>query len=246
MKTLLTLQYNGKNFFGWQSQPNKRTVQTELEIALFKLFKKNISIRGASRTDTGVSALCQLAVFDFDFNIPIKKLPFAINSFLPEDIVVINAIFVPKNFHPQYSVYKKTYQYKIYNNTFKNPLFYDYCEFVYKPLNLEKMQEACKYLIGEHDFKSFCASGCSASTTIRTIFDLSIYKNLDDIIIIEISGNGFLYNMVRIIAGTLINVGLEKYPPHYLSQILSQKNRALAGKTASAKGLVLHKIYYNI
>ncbi len=243
---LLTVAYDGTNYFGWQKQDNVKTIQGELEKALSNLFKQDINIRGASRTDTGVHALSQLALLKHKTTIPVEKLPFAINSFLNnKEIVVTNAIYVDENFHPQNSVYKKTYQYKIYNAPFINPLIKNYTEFVHKPLNIEKMKQATQYFLGEHDFKSFCASGTIAKTTIRTIYDLTINKQ-DDIITIEITGNGFLYNMVRIIAGTLIDIGHNKTQPENIKDIILYKDRQKAGKTASACGLTLYKIYYNI
>lgn len=244
MNILLTIRYDGTNFFGWQSQNNKRTVQGNIEQALSNLFNEKISIRGASRTDTGVHALSQIALFKHNCNIPLEKLPFAINSLLNRDIVIIDAKEVSEDFHPQYNVYKKTYQYKIYNDKFINPINRNYTEFVHIPLNLKKMQEACKYFIGEHDFKAFCASGGFSKTTIRKIYDISVEKNNENIITIEVTGNGFLYNMVRIIAGTLIEIGSLKYPPEYIQKIINSKDRRNAGRTANAKGLTLTKIYY--
>lgn len=241
---LLTISYDGTNFFGWQKQDGVNTIQGHLETALSNLFKQPISIRGASRTDTGVHALCQLALLKHNTTIPIQRLPLAINSFLnTKDIVVTNAVYVDESFHPQNSVYKKTYQYKIYNAPFLNPLTKNYTEFVHKPLNIEQMNLATKYFLGEQDFKAFCATGSNAKTTVRTIYDLSVTKQ-DDIITIEITGNGFLYNMVRIIAGTLIDVGLLKKKPEHIQNIIESKNRQNAGKTVSACGLILYKIYY--
>ena len=242
---LLTLSYDGTNYFGWQKQPNVKTVQEELEKALKTLLKKEISIRGASRTDTGVHALCQLALLKDKTTIPINKMPLAINSCLnTKEIVVTDAIYVNEDFHPQNNVYKKTYQYKIYNAPFLNPLIRNYAEFVHRPLDIEKMIEASKYFLGEYDFKAFCSAGSMAKTTVRTIYDLNIDKK-DDIVSIEITGNGFLYNMVRIIAGTLIDIGLNKKRPEDIKDIILSKDRQKAGKTASACGLTLYKIYFN-
>lgn len=245
MNILLTIQYDGKDFFGWQIQNSKRTVQGDIEEALYHLFKEKICIRGASRTDTGVHANCQLAVFKYDCKIPMNKLPFAINSFLKRDVVITNATTVSDDFHPQYSVYKKTYRYKIYNSNFNNPLFRNYAEFVHKPLDIIKMNEACKYFIGKYDFKAFCSTGSTSKTTIREIYEIFVKKDEENIFTIEVTGNGFLYNMVRIIAGTLIEIGIGKYPPEYVEEIISSKNRKKAGRTASSKGLTLYKIYYN-
>ncbi len=243
MNILLTVAYDGTNYFGWQRQKNNISVQQRLEEALSRLMKKNIEVRGASRTDTGVHALGQAALLKTETTIPVCKIPYAVNSFLPEDIVVTGARLVSDKFHPQYSVIKKTYQYKILNSEFKNPMLKNYSEFVRRPLNIEKMREACGYFIGTYDFSAFCASGSTAKTTVRTIFDLSIEKN-NEIYDIIVTGNGFLYNMVRIIAGTLIYVGENKFNPSFVKDIIASKNRVLAGKTAGPSGLTLMKIYY--
>ncbi len=243
---LLTLSYDGTNYFGWQKQNNVKTVQEELENALTILLKKEVNIRGASRTDTGVHALCQLALLKTETTIPINKIPIAINSCLKtKDIVVTDAIYVNKDFHPQNNVYKKTYEYKIYNSKFLNPLIRNYAEFVNTPLNVDKMIEASKYFLGKYDFKAFCSAGGISKTTIREIYDLDINKK-NDIITIQITGNGFLYNMVRIIVGTLIEVGLNKKKPEDIKDIILSKDRKNAGKTASACGLTLYKVYFNI
>ncbi|WP_250278141.1 tRNA pseudouridine(38-40) synthase TruA [[Clostridium] colinum] len=242
---LLTVAYDGTNYFGWQKQDNVKTIQGELEKALSKLFKQKIDIRGASRTDTGVHSLCQLALLKHKTTIPIDRIPLAINSFLDtKEIIITNAMYVDESFHPQNSVYKKTYQYKIYNANFLNPLLRNYTEFVHKPLNIEKMKQATKYFLGRHDFKAFCATGSTAKTTERTIYYLDIIKE-DNIITIEITGNGFLYNMVRIIAGTLIDVGLDKKQPEDIEHIILSKDRQKSGKTASASGLTLYKVYFD-
>lgn len=243
MNVLLTLSYDGTNYFGWQRQKNQISVQQRLEEALSALLKKNVEVRGASRTDTKVHALGQAALFKTETSIPIEKFPYALNSFLPDDIVVSDARIVSDTFHPQYSVLKKTYQYKILNSEFKNPKLRNYSEFVRQFLDIDKMREACEYFIGTYDFRAFCASGSTAKTTVRTVFEMSVSKT-DDIIDIEVTGNGFLYNMVRIIAGTLIYVGIGKFQPCFVKEIIESKDRTLAGKTAGASGLTLMKIYY--
>ena len=231
---LLTVSYDGTNYFGWQKQQNFRTIQETLENALKKMFKKDINIRGASRTDTGVHALCQLVLLKEKTSIPLEKLPLAINSFLDtKEIVITKAVYVDNSFHPQDNIYKKTYQYKIYNAPFLNPMLKNYVEFIPKNLDVNKMIEASKYFIGEYDFKGFCASGSMAKTTVRTIYDLSINKD-NELITIEITGNGFLYNMVRIIVGTLIDVGLGRKQPEDIKNIILSKDRQKAGKTVSA------------
>lgn len=243
MKILIRISYDGTNYFGWQRQKGFVTVQQKVEEALSDLFKENIVIRGSSRTDTGVHALAQGAVFEADTTIPMDKLPYAVNSFLPNDIVVWQAKEVSDDFHPQYSVKDKTYEYKILNSEFRNPTLYNYTDFVKYKLDIQKMQKACQYFIGEHDFSAFCASGGQSKTTVRTIYSLSVTKE-NDIVCIKVRGNGFLYNMVRIIAGTLADVGRGKILPEDIAEIILSKNRAKAGKTMSPKGLTLMEVNY--
>ncbi len=244
--TLLTLAYDGTDYFGWQRQEGVKTIQEELEKALSKLLKKEVNIRGASRTDAGVHAFCQLAILKEPHTIPINRLALAINSALDtKDIVVKDAILVNDSFHPQNSVYKKSYSYNIYNAPFQNPLCSRYSHFVHKPLDIEKMRQASKEFIGTYDFKAFCASKSMAKTTVRTIYSLDIEQK-DELISINITGNGFLYNMVRIIAGTLIDVGLSKKKKEDIKEIIFSKDRQRAGKTSPACGLILKNIYYNL
>ncbi|MFI3230989.1 MAG: tRNA pseudouridine(38-40) synthase TruA [bacterium] len=243
---LLTIAYDGTDFFGWQKQSSYKTIQGDLEKALCILFKKDdISIRGASRTDAGVHALEQLVLIKEQTKIPMEKLPRVINAIIDnKELVVIKAEYVPSEFHPQYNVYKKTYEYKIYNSQIPNPLYRNYSEYQKATLDLQKMRESCEYFLGEHDFKAFSSSGGMSKTTTRTIYDLTVQKE-QDFIIINISGNGFLYNMVRIIAGTLIYIGLNKISPSDIPHIISSQDRRKAGPTSSACGLTLKKIYTN-
>lgn len=247
---LLTISYDGTNFYGWQKQKDYRTIQGSMEECLSIMLDKEVSVRGASRTDAGVHSLCQLVLLKEDCKIPIEKLPQVINANLDlkldtRDIVVNDARYVDFDFHPQYNVYKKTYQYRIYNNEIINPMYRNYSQYVREPLDLCSMKEACKYFIGEHDFSAFSTKGGMSKTTIRTINELFIKKD-DEFITIEVSGNGFLYNMVRIIAGTLIEVGLNKINPTSISEIVTSLDRRNAGRTAEACGLTLYKIYYNL
>lgn len=243
MKILIRIAYDGSKYFGWQRQKEFISVQQKVEEALSTLFKKNIAIRGSSRTDTGVHAMAQGAVFETDTSIPMNKLPYAVNSFLPNDIVVWEAREVDENFHPQYSVIDKTYEYKIQNSQFRNPKLYNYTEFVRYDLNIEDMKKACEFFIGEHNFKAFCATGGQSKTTVRIIYDLFVTKD-DDIITIKIKGNGFLYNMVRIIAGTLVEVGRGKIKPEEIADIILSEDRQKAGKTMAANGLTLMEVNY--
>lgn len=243
MRILIRISYDGSGYFGWQRQEGFISVQQKVEEALSALLKQNISIRGSSRTDTGVHAMAQGAVFKADTTIPMDKLPYAVNSFLPNDIVVWDAVEVNENFHPQYSVTDKTYEYIIQNSKFRDPKLYNYTDFVAYSLDLQLMKEACKYFIGEHDFKAFCASGAQSKTTVRTIYELTADRQ-GDIVTIKVRGNGFLYNMVRIIVGTLVEVGRGKIKPQQVYDIICSKDRTNAGKTMSPKGLTLMEVNY--
>ncbi len=243
MRVLLTVSYDGSNYYGWQRQSNFITVQQRLEEGLSALMGKEISVRGASRTDTGVHAAAQGAVFETDTTIPVDRIPYALNAFLPEDIVVRGAREVDESFHPQYSVIDKTYEYLILNDEFRDPKLIRYTEFIREKLDIDKMREACKYFLGEHDFKAFCASGSTAKTTVRTIYSLTVDKR-EKIVCIKVTGSGFLYNMVRIIAGTLADVGKGKLKPEDIEEIIASRDRTRAGKTLSPNGLTLREVHY--
>ncbi|NCC15275.1 MAG: tRNA pseudouridine(38-40) synthase TruA [Clostridia bacterium] len=246
-RILLTIAYDGTRYSGWQKQlsPEVMTVEGELEKALRILFRSSaLNCIGASRTDRGVHALGQRATIDVDTTIPTEKIPLAIRPLLPEDIVVIKAEEVPSDFHPRYDCVKKTYEYRIWNGRTKNPKERLYTTFVYSPLDVEKMNKAAKKFIGTYDFAAFCAAGSSVNTTVRTIFDCDV-KQQGDVVSIFVTGNGFLYNMVRIMAGTLIAVGQGKLSPDEILEIISSKNRQKAGQTAEPQGLTLQEIYYD-
>lgn len=240
----LIISYDGTNYCGWQVQINGITVEEVINRELSRMLGEDIAVIGASRTDSGVHALGNVAVFDTFSKIPPEKMCFALNQRLPDDIRIQDSCEVPLDFHPRYCDSTKTYEYKILNRRFDNPVMRLYTNFVYMPLDYEKMQEAAKYLVGEHDFKSFCSARTQVTDTVRTIYSLDVSKE-DDIIKIRISGNGFLYNMVRIIVGTLIKVGLKVYPPEYVKEILEACDRNVAGPKAPAKGLTLIGIVYN-
>ncbi len=242
-RILLTISYDGTNYSGWQKQKNAVTVQGEFDKACSTLFKTDIESIGASRTDAGVHALGQRAVIDVDTSIPAEKIPLALNPLLPDDIVVTHAEEVGADFNPRFKALKKTYEYSIYNAPFRNPIYRNYSEYVRCELDLDSMRTACEAFVGEHDFRAFCASGNSSKTTVRTIYSLDIEKD-GDFIKIRVTGNGFLYNMVRIIAGTLIYVGEGRIAPDDLPEIIASGDRRKAGKTAGPSGLVLVKIMY--
>ncbi|MDE7433075.1 MAG: tRNA pseudouridine(38-40) synthase TruA [Lachnospiraceae bacterium] len=234
----LIVSYDGTNYCGWQIQINGITIEEILNRELSRLLNEEIAIIGASRTDSGVHALGNVAVFDTYSRIPPEKMCFALNQRLPEDIRIQNSCEVPPDFHPRFCDSIKTYEYKILNRRFDIPTLRLYTHFVYMPLDVEKMQQGAAYIVGEHDFKSFCSARTQVTSTVRTIYALDIEKK-DDIISIRISGNGFLYNMVRIIVGTLMKVGLGIYPPEHVGEILEALDRNSAGPKAPAKGLTL-------
>lgn len=239
----LTVAYDGTNYCGWQVQPNGITVQEVLNQCLSEFTGENIETIGASRTDAGVHALGNVVVFDTEMRMPGDKFSFALNQRLPEDIRIQKSEEVDADFHPRYVKSQKTYEYRILNCRFPIPTERFYSHFTYIPLDVDKMKEAASYLIGEHDFKSFCGTGAQVKTTVRTVKEIQIEKS-GDRITIRITGEGFLYNMVRIIAGTLMDIGGGLYPPEKMKKILEAKDRKKAGPTAPARGLTLMKIQY--
>lgn len=239
----LVVAYDGTNYHGWQIQPNEVSVEQILNEALAKLTGEDIKVIGASRTDAGVHALGNVAVFDTESKIPGEKFSYALNQRLPEEIRIQSSSEVAIDFHPRHCECRKTYRYCILNSEFPVPTERLYSHFIYYDLDLKAMRQAAQYLIGEHDFKSFCSTKTSVTDTVRTIYDLKITKEGPKISIM-VKGNGFLYNMVRIIAGTLIEVGLGRKEPNELQQMLEQKDRQIAGPTAPAKGLTLMNIEY--
>lgn len=239
----LVVAYDGTNYCGWQVQPNGITIESVLNQHLSALLGEDIVVTGASRTDSGVHSLGNVAIFDTNTRMPADKISFALNQKLPEDIVVQDSCEVAEDWHPRYQKGQKTYEYRILNRTFRNPTRRRDTYFYHHKLDVEAMQEAAKYLVGEHDFKSFCAVGAQVKTTIRTLYDCKVIKE-DDIITIRVTGNGFLYNMVRIIAGTLIKVGAGDMKPEEIPTILKKRDRSAAGPTAPAHGLTMIGIEY--
>ena len=239
----LVVAYDGTNYRGWQVQKNGVTIAEELNRALKELTGEEIQVHGASRTDAGVHAMGNVAVFDTEARMAGDKFVFALNQRLPEDIRVQDSCEVPMGFHPRFQKTGKTYEYRILNRKFPLPAYRLNTYFYYYPLDVEKMQKAAAYLVGEHDFASFCAAGAQVKTTVRTVYSLDVDKD-GDLITIRITGNGFLYNMVRIIAGTLIRTGTGEWEPECVPEILEARSRAKAGPTAPAKGLTLMEIRY--
>ena len=239
----LTIEYDGTNYYGWQKQSDKVTIQGVLEEAVRNLTKEENEVIGCSRTDSGVHAMGFVATFKTNSTVPPHKFREAINYRLPDDIVVIKSEEVEEEFHPRYLAKGKTYEYTIYNNLVPTALNRTFAYHYKYPLDIELMKEACKYFKGTHDFKAFRSEGSSVKTTVRTIYDVDIKKS-EDFIKISVSGDGFLYNMVRIIVGTLINVGRGKIKPEDIEKIIVNKDRKAAGDCVPARGLKLKEVYY--
>ncbi len=240
----LKVAYDGTSYCGWQIQPNGITIEEVLNRCISKLTGEEIRIIGASRTDSGVHALGNVCVFDTESRIPGDRFSYALNQKLPDDIVIVESTEVSADWHPRYQdEITKTYEYHIYNAKVQNPLRTRFSTFVSYPMDVEKMREGAKYLLGEHDFTSFCNIRTNTQDTVRTIYSLDILQEGADITL-RVTGNGFLYNMVRIIAGTLIRVGRGLYEPEKIGEILDAKKHTSEGATAPPNGLVLVEICY--
>lgn len=240
----LVVAYDGTNYCGWQVQPNGVTIEEKLNQSITELTGENIRVTGASRTDSGVHALGNVAVFDTESSIPGERFAYALNQRLPGDIVVVRSEEVPLCWHPRHQDHiVKTYEYHIYNAKVPNPLKNRYSAYVSFPLDIELMKMGAAFLIGEHDFSSFCNVRTNALDTVRTIYNIEIWQEGPEITI-RVTGNGFLYNMVRIIAGTLIRVGRKFYTPEKIKDIMEVKKHTADGVTAPPEGLVLVEIAY--
>ena len=239
----LIIAYDGTNYCGWQKQPNGITVEEVLNEKIGELTGETVEVIGASRTDSGVHAWGNVAVFDTEARMAADKFAFAINQRLPEDIRIQYSDEVPADWHPRKRDCIKTYEYRILNRRIDMPTERLYSHFCYFDLDEEKMRQAAGYLIGTHDFTSFCSVKTQATSPVRTVNRLEVWRD-GDILTVHIEGGGFLYNMVRIIAGTLIKVGMGVYPPEHVKEILDGRDRSLAGQTMPAKGLTLVGIDY--
>lgn len=240
----LTIEYDGKEYNGWQKQPNKLNIQGEIEKAIENVTGKQVDLIGSGRTDAGVHAFGQVANFKIDSEFPIEKMATAINSQLKKSICIKKAEDVPLEFHSRYNCHSKTYEYVIDNSEQGTAIYRNFTYHVFQKLDVNKMQEAASYLIGEHDFSSFKSSGTSSKSSVRTIYSAKVMQKQNQIII-QLTGNGFLYNMVRIISGTLVDVGMKNIEPEEVKKILEAKNRQLAGKTLPPQGLFLIEVKYD-
>ena len=273
-RILLRISYDGTKYVGWQKQDNGLAVEEVINTALNRLTGEEIAVIGASRTDSGVHALDNVAVFDTESRIPADKFCYALNPYLPGSVIIQNSYEVDPDFHPRHAQCRKTYEYSFYCAAHNNPLLSRYTYFVHTRLDTRAMKTAAEYLVGEHDFAAFCSSGAQVRTTVRTVYSLEIetleptqipvlFHDPSDrtagpesgsgepetpsprsIVRIRITGNGFLYNMVRIIAGTLLQVGMGITEPEKIREILESRDRSLAGPTAPPQGLVLKEIRY--
>lgn len=242
-RIMLEIAYDGTAYNGWQVQPGVPTVEAEINKALSALLGEQIEVIGASRTDSGVHALGNVAVFDTESVFPPEKISLAVNNRLPLDIRVLASYEVAPDFHPRKAKCSKTYEYKILNTRIAIPTHRLYSYHIYYPLDISLMQQAARHLLGEHDFASFCSVNTQVKDTVRCIYDLEVFKE-GDMITIRVRGNGFLYNMVRIIVGTLLDFGRGRYKPDKMKEILQARDRSAAGPTAPAHGLTLVKIEY--
>ncbi len=240
----IIIEYDGKDFNGWQKQPKKLNIQGSIESAIKQITGEDIELSASGRTDAGVHAFGQVANFKTNSKLPIEKFPIAINSKLKKSIRILKAEEVDENFHSRLSCRRKTYRYVINNSSVGSAIYRNLETHIPQKLDIKKMQKAAGFFEGEHDFKAFKASGTSSKSSIRTIFKAEVLDMGENRIYIELTGNGFLYNMVRIIAGTLVEVGLGKIDPEEIPNIISEGKRERAGKTLSPNGLFLINVEY--
>lgn len=247
---LLTIEYDGTGFSGWQIQPQKRTVQGEIQRCLEKICGIRVEISGTGRTDAGVHALGQRASFKGEFGIPVERMARVMNNLLPGDIKILEVKEMPESFHARFDAKGKTYVYKILNSSEKNVFMRNYFYCLDRFLDAEKMAAAAEFFIGTHDFAAFMSAGSTPQkTTVRTIYDYRVKEVFSQSgerqLHLEVTGDGFLYNMVRIMTGTLVEVGLGKLKPEDISGIIQSGERSRAGRTAPPQGLYLAEVYFN-
>lgn len=240
---VMIVQYDGTDYAGFQRQPDVPTIQGELEDALSRLLGEPVHLRAASRTDAGVHALGQVVSFTTSNPIPTDNLPRALNGMLPTAVSVVSAAEAPAEFHPRFDAIGKQYTYRILNRQVPSPFICRYAWHVPEPLDRAAMEEAAEFLVGEHDFAAFCASGSSVRSTVRNLYRLDLDENAD-VIEARLAADGFLYMMVRIIIGTLVEVGRGRMYPAAVADILASRDRRRAGPTAPPQGLCLVRVDY--
>ncbi|CAL4320093.1 tRNA pseudouridine(38-40) synthase TruA [Buchnera aphidicola] len=244
MKLACGVEYDGSKYFGWESHIKKFSIKNKLEYAISKIANEKINIFCAGRTDSGVHALNQVIHFETKFFRNIHSWIFGVNSFLPKDISIIWAKYVSEDFHARYSALSRSYRYIIYNNCIRSSILRNRVNHIFFSLDVDKMNQSSKFLIGENDFSSFRASGCQSSTPWREIKNINIYKYKKKFIIIDITANSFLYHMVRNIVGSLIEIGRLKKKKSWLLDLLKSKDKSLCGPTVLSKGLYLLSVQY--
>ena len=240
----LIIAYDGTIYHGFAKQEHAVTIQGTVEEAIHGLTGQKVDLIGSGRTDAGVHAKGQCCIIDIDTPIPIERFAKALNARLPKEIVIKDAREVKADFHPRFMAKKKTYRYQILTSQVNDPFIGRYCYFYPYRLDIEAMKEAARKIEGTHDFKCFCASGSTVKNTVRTVYSIEIQEQ-EDLIHIDVCGNGFLYNMVRIIAGTLIDVGRHRLTAETVEKMIETKDRALGGPTAPPEGLTLLEVYYD-
>ena len=240
---MLKIAYDGTAYHGWQVQPNGITVQAVLCDALFNMCKSKISVTGCSRTDAGVHANEFFCHFDTNLDIPETAFVKGLNAILPDDISVLCCNRVSDDFHARYSAKGKNYLYRFYDGKTENPFYRRYALRVQNKLNVDLMNEYCSRMVGTHDFSGFSSSKRTVTDTVRTISECKVYRD-GDFVVLSVTADGFLYNMVRIIAGTALQVSLGKINPLDTEKIIQSKNRDMAGATLLPHGLYLNKVIY--
>lgn len=240
---LLTISYDGSNYHGWQVQKNAVTVQEVFQNAVKKLFKQNIDIKGCSRTDSGVHANKYRVSFKADTDIPCENIIMALNSYLPDDIAVLNCTDMDIDFHARYSVVKKEYVYIINNSKIRNPFLRNYAFWYRYDINADYLNEQAQAFVGTYDYSGFCSANSGVEDTVRTVQSFEVSRK-GDMVYFKVSADGFLYNMVRIMVGTLLFVNEGKIKKDELKNVILSKNRKLAGKTAPPQGLYLNDVIY--
>lgn len=243
MRIKLTVEYDGTNYAGWQRQKNAPSIQQTIEEAIYSVTKEEAKVCGSGRTDSGVHALGQVCHFDTNSTIPPENFYKALNIVLPNDVKIIKSEKASENFNACRNAKRKTYCYTFYTGDTIKPLYERYAVKIDGKVDVSLMKECAQILVGEHDFKCFCASGSETLTTIRTLYEVSVNEE-NDLIKIIVTGNGFLYNMVRIIAGTLLAVGQKRITKETVIEMLEKKDRSLGGKTIASKGLCLVEVKY--
>ena len=242
---LLSLCYDGSNYHGWQVQKNALSVQEVFQGALSRILSECVDIKGCSRTDAGVHANMYCVSMKIDSAIPCERLKMALNRFLPQDIAITHAMEVPIDFHARYSCTGKEYIYKIWNAQVRNPFLNGRAFHYWYPLDVEKLNLAAKNFLGTHDFTSFCTlDSRNPENLVRTVKEFVVEKK-DNLVTMRVTADGFLYNMVRIMVGTLLRVAMGKLEPDDVSEIILAKDRAKAGPTAVPHGLYLNKVFYD-